>query len=129
MSAEDHLHPDEFLTLYHTTSQQHAEGLRAQGTASPKPVGARTVDSDYEPGRGMGRGLYLSRRHEEVYGDTAVPVRVHPSELSVPPERAHRVKAGMTPVKSLNVGDGYTEAHLPPERFGAPEPIKRRGRA
>lgn len=114
----------QMLTLWHTTTPEYAQRLTTQGTSGVKPVGPRTVNSDYEPGRGMGKGLYLSRTPNDVFGTVAVPVQVREDELMVPPERAHRIKAGMTPLKSLNVGDGYTEVPLGPERFGKPIPVQ-----
>lgn len=114
---------DGFMHLWHTTTPEYAQRLTQQGTAGVKPVGKNTTGTDYEPGRGMGKGLYLSRRPDPTFGTVAVPVRVREDELMVPPERAHRIKAGMTPIRSLNAGDGYTEVHLGPDRFGAPRPV------
>lgn len=126
---------EEFITAYHATDATTAARLLEHGTSQPKRqrpatvvqdpgvakmLGKRVGDHlDYEPGRGMGSGLYLGAHPSDVrqYGDHVLQVSVSRSALSVPPERAHRIKAGMTPERSLAVGDGYTERPLNPTQF------------
>jgi hypothetical protein len=129
-------HPDEDITVYHTTTPEGARHLQHFGTTRTKPVGkVSTIQDekwasalgktagdalDFEPGRGMGSGLYVTRHPGEgtQYGSHTVPVRIKAGDLSVPPERAHREGAGMTAWKSLNVQDGYVHGVLQPHQFG-----------
>lgn len=129
-------HPDEEIVVYHNTSPEHAAILKQYGTTRPKPTKAPTIitnefvaralgknvgeSTDFEPGRGLGSGLYVSRHpgHGIQYGTHALPVRIKARDLAVPPERAHRESAGMTPWRSLNVGDGYVPHHISADQFG-----------
>ena len=126
--------PDDDIVLYHNTSPENAARLREQGTAAGKPFKAPTTISDerfaqalgkkvgdtldFEPGRGQGSGLYVTRHPAAgiQYGTAALPVRVKMRDLGVPPERASR--PGMTPWRSLNVEDGYIPGPLSPDQFG-----------
>lgn len=129
-------HPADEITVYHTTTPEGARHLQHFGTTRQKPVGKvstlqdekwagalgkKVGDAlDYEPGRGMGSGLYVTRHPGEgtQYGSHTVPVRIKAGDLSVPPERASREAHGMTPWKSLNVQDGYVASVLHPHQFG-----------
>jgi hypothetical protein len=129
-------HPDDDIVVYHSTTPEYARMLREQGTTGPKPtkpavpiesetvakmLGKKVGDTyDYEPGRGMGSGLYVTRHPAQgaLYGTHSLPVHIKARDLAVPPERAHREAHGMTPWKSLNVEDGYIPGPLSPHQFG-----------
>jgi hypothetical protein len=129
-------HPDDEITVYHTTTPEGARHLQAFGTTRSKPVGKvstlqdekwagalgkKVGDAlDFEPGRGMGPGLYVTRHPAAgiQYGTHSVPVTIKARDLAVPPERAHREAHGMTPWRSLNVNDGYIPGNLSPHQFG-----------
>ena len=134
--GRDAPHPDDDITVYHTTTPEGARHLQAFGTTRNKPtkpavpidnptvakmLGKKVGDTyDYEPGRGMGSGLYVSRHPGEgtQYGTHSVPVTIKARDLSVPPERASREAHGMTPWRSLNLQDGYVSSVLHPHQFG-----------
>lgn len=124
---------DEF-DVYHATSPDVADKLVSEGFHPGSKVsrGATKIDSetvakalgkrvgdalDYEPGRGLGGGLYVGPNAESLshYGNSVVAIRVKKSDLSTSPERSKVY--GMTPTKSLLLDDGYLGNEIPASRF------------
>lgn len=122
-------HPDDEITVYHTTSPENAEHLRKYGTTRPKvrgwnPLADRVAEESRSrgippprglPGIGRGEGLYVSRHPGEgiMYGTHSLPVRIKARDLGVSPEME-----GSTPWKALNRVEGYIPHMLQPHQFG-----------
>lgn len=121
------------VLVYHATTQDVAEKMLREGTGGSKPARPATTVTDpttanmlgvqvgdnlpYEPGRGLGSGLYVGGSPNglaDVYGPVVLQLRVPKSALMVPPERSSRVGLGMTPEKALKIQDGYLEYKIDP---------------
>lgn len=114
-------HPDDDIVVYHSTSPENAAHLQKHGTTGAKVRGegwmskATGQQYDYEPGRGLGEGLYVTRHPGEgnLYGTHSLPVRIKMRDLGVSPEME-----GSTPWRALNRREGYIPHVLQPHQFG-----------
>jgi hypothetical protein len=112
---------DDTIVVYHATTPEVADQLVANGVdpAAKKAKAATLITDptvakmlgknvgdplDYEPGRGIGPGTYVSADtvQAETFGPAVVGIRVKVKDLAVPPERP-----GTTPIKALLNNDGY----------------------
>lgn len=121
--------PEDTIVVYHATTEEAAADLVKNGiepgakkAKAPTLITDATVAAmlhkkvgdplDYEPGRGIGAGTYVSADtvQADTFGPAIVGVRVKVSDLEVPPERPKS-----TPVKALLNNDGYLTKRIPPE--------------
>lgn len=122
----------ERIVAFHATSQEHADRLLSDGfTPGAKPQRTPTIIKDesvarmlgkdigdvldYEPGRGLGSGLYVGPdpvRLAGVFGDVVLRIDIRAEDLSSPPERAK-----VSPLKAFLLNDGYIEKPIPAESF------------
>lgn len=123
----DAIGPDETIVVYHATTPEVADQLVANGiepaakkskpaTLITDPTVAKMLGKnvgdplDYEPGRGIGPGTYVSADtvQADTFGPAVVGIRVKVRDLAVPPERPKS-----DPVKALLNNDGYLTRRIP----------------
>lgn len=123
---------NERIVAFHATSREYAEKLLSDGfSPGNKPQRVPTIIEDesvarmlgkeigdaldYEPGRGLGSGLYVGPdpgRLAGVFGDVVLRIDIRAEDLSSPPERAR-----VSPLKAFLLDDGYIDKHIPAESF------------
>lgn len=126
--------PNDQIVVYHATTPEVAQILLTQGfDPTKKPQRQPTIITDdnvakmlkkevgdpldYEPGRGMGKGLYVGvspKRLTSVFGSAVVRLTIFVSDLTSPPERPR-----LSPIRALMVDDGYIEKVLPASAFSS----------
>ena len=127
------IQPTDEIVVYHATTPEAAEILLSQGfNPAVKPQKPPTIIDnenvakmlgknvgdplDYEPGRGMGKGLYVGVQPRALsqFGDIVLSVQIRVGDLSSPPERPR-----LSPIRALLVNDGYINKPVPASSFGA----------
>ena len=126
--------PDDVIDVYHATDEDTAQKLLQggfkvgqkktkpatviQSEMVAKALGKKVGDTlDYEPGRGLGQGLYVSHSPERLghYGSHILKISVPVSQLKTSPERSQSGR--VTPGRSLLLEDGYIENDIHPSQI------------
>jgi len=129
--------PDDDIIVYHTTSKERAlafqeGGIQPGGKPVDRPItivetedvaemlGKEVGDAlDYEPGRGLGEGLYVHSRgvdnHMGWYGDTVVGIRVKVGDLKLGEEYRGVLGLHGTPEMALLIDNGYITKSVAPD--------------